>query len=50
MHYTDKRMYVCLSFMRFHIIHPIAMKFWEVVEYTPSKVSEILHPTYILLL
>ena len=30
---------VCLSFMHYYTIHPIAMKLWEVVEYTPAKVS-----------
>ena len=30
---------VCLSFMHYYAIHPIAMKLWEVVEYTPAKVS-----------
>ena len=31
-------MCVCLSFMRYYTIHPIATKLWEVVEYTPAKV------------
>ena len=33
--------YVCLSFTHYYTIHPIAMKLWEVVEYTPAKVSGI---------
>ena len=32
---------VCVSFMHYHTIHPIAMKIWEVVQYTPAKVSAI---------
>jgi len=29
---------VCVSFMRYYTIHPIATKLWEVVEYTPVDV------------
>ena len=30
---------VCLSFIRYYTIHPIATKLWEVDEYIPAKVS-----------
>ena len=29
----------CLSFMHYYTTHPMDMKFWEVVEYTPATVS-----------
>ncbi len=28
--------------MHYYTIHPIAMKLWEVVEYTPAKVSDLV--------
>ena len=31
-------MFVCLSFMNYYTFHPIAIKLWEVVEYTPGVV------------
>ncbi len=35
-------MYVCLSFIDYYTIHPIAMQLWEVLEYTLAKVSELV--------
>jgi hypothetical protein len=34
--------YVCLSFIDYYTIHPIAMQLWEVVEYTLAKISELV--------
>ncbi len=35
-------MFVCLSFIDYYTIHPIAMQLWAVVEYTLAKVSELV--------
>lgn len=32
---------VCVCFMYYYTIHLIAMKFWKVIAYTPTKVSAI---------
>ncbi len=41
-HITSYLISICLSFMYYYTIHPIAVKFWEVVEYIPTKVPGIL--------